>query len=170
MPTIRRLIAVLSGVVMLGTGLASPARAGEAQPEIGSVCHPERTQPASRTVDFWVQNQTSKSFLLIKSHLNHGVWDGTAPPVRIGPREWVCWRSKSSGVATGTQGWATYFIEGKNMNDVAFRWTLTWNNPWWGDNTFECRQPAAHSCHGWPGSGGGSHPTPIFQMDSNVPE
>jgi len=146
---------------MLATGVASPASANELPPQTGSVCHPERATGGKRTVDFWFENGTDLSFTIVRSWLDHGVWSGTAPPVTIAPWEWICWRSESSGVATGTQGGATYQVNGA----PALRLTLTFNNPYIGGNSFGCTPPTNNqTCVGRPGSGGGNHPTPIFQM------
>jgi hypothetical protein len=148
----------------LATGLASPAQANENPPQIGSVCHPERATSGARTVDFWFENGSNLSFELTQSYLNHGVWSGTAPPVWIGPWEWICWRAESSGVATGTQGGANYRVVGTDGKSPNVQLRLSFNNPYIGGNSFRCFPPINHQCVGRPGSGGGNHPTPIFQM------
>jgi len=159
----RRIVALAVVAAALSTGMAAPAHADLPPPETGTVCRPHPDSPvtpSARTVDFWLQNRTGWTFGIVRSHLNHGVWD-TAPPVWIGPWEWTCWRSVSNGFLTGTQGWVTYEAAGSGG---AVRMTLVWNNPFYGGNSFECRPPTNHECPGRPGSGDGVHPTPIFQM------
>jgi hypothetical protein len=162
MPTLRRPVALMAVVAALCTVLAGPAHADP--PATGAVCNPGASRPAARTVDFWLENRTAWIFLIARSHLDHGVWS-TTPPVRIEPWSWVCWRSESNGFMTGTQGWANYVAADTGGSVVL---TLAWNNPFHGGNSFACRPPQNHECVGRPGSGGGTHPTPIFQLASRV--
>ncbi len=162
MSGLRRFVALAVVAAALSTGLGSPAHADLPPPETGTVCRPHPDSPvrrSDRTVDFWLQNRTDSTFGIVRSHLNRGLWD-TAPPVWIGPWEWVCWRSISWG--SGTQGWVTY-----EANGGALRMTLVWTNAI-GRPFFECRPPTNHECVGRPGSGDGLHPTPIYQMASRV--
>jgi hypothetical protein len=164
MRPLRRLFTLAAVATLLATGLASPAQANESPPQIGSVCHPERATKGVRTVDFWFENRSDLSFELMQSYLNHGVWSGTAPPVSIAPGEWICWRAESSGVATGTQGGANYRIARTDGATPAVQLRLSFNNPYLGGNSFGCAPPRNHRCDGVKDSGGGNHPTPIFQM------
>jgi hypothetical protein len=171
MSALQRFVALVVAVAALSAGLASPAQADLPPPEIGTVCRPHPDSPVTPselTVDFWLQNRTNWTFGIVRSHLNQGAWD-TSPPVWIAPWEWVCWRSVSrgfvTGAPTGTQGWVTY--EAKDSGG-AVRLTLVWTKLFARANSFECRPPVNHECPGRPGSGGGNHPTPIFQLASRV--
>jgi hypothetical protein len=165
MHIIRRFLAVAvaaTALAALSLSVASPANANEPEPQIGSVCHPDRATGGARTVDFWFQNRSDFSFTIIESHLNDGEWGGTAPPVSVGPWEWVCWRSVSNGFLTGTQGWVSY-----SMDAAPQLWfSLDWDVPYsfFSNNHFHCHPVPNASCPSIPGSGGGNHPTPIFQM------
>jgi hypothetical protein len=163
---LRRFLAVavaVAAVAALGLGIAGPAHADGPAPNIGDICHPERDiLNGNRTVDFWFQNRSDFKFNIIESHLNDGEWGGTAPPVTIEPWEWVCWRSVSNGFLTGTQGWVSY-----SMDISPETWfSLDWDVPYsiFSNNHFHCHPVPNASCIAVPGSGGGHHPTPIFQM------
>ncbi len=66
----------------------------------------------------------TKSF----DHLCHGEWTpGLSPPDHIPPGADGTWRSESSGVATGTEGYVKFIIEGSG--DTVY---VYWDNPFFG--------------------------------------
>jgi hypothetical protein len=173
MPVLRRLVALIAVVAALGGGLASPAHADHRpEPIIGDVCDPDIAMPGVQTVDFWVENRTDLTFYIAQSHLNGGEWGSTAPPVKIEPFEWECWRNVYNGhqeppgpgsPGTAAAGWVTYLVD--KIDSPQTRWTLVWRNPSAGGNSFECRSVFNHRCTGRPHSGDHrDHPTPIFVL------
>ncbi len=91
---------------------------------------------AARSVDLEVWNNTSDEFELIGSHLDHGIWS-TTPPIRIPALTRSRLQAESSGVFTGTAGWARY--EGRHGHNLL----IAWSKPYEGDTV--CTATPSHT-------------------------
>ena len=69
---------------------------------------------AARSTRITLHNESSTRLRLIDSSLDHGEWsDSLRPPDVIDPSSTVHWQSESAGIATGTEGRATYLIDAR---------------------------------------------------------
>src|SRR5438045_3666579 len=66
---------------------------------------------AARSTRITVRNQTGAHLRHVSDSLDHGEWtDPLTPPQEIPPGATMWWQSESDGIATGTEGRATYDI------------------------------------------------------------
>src|SRR5262245_36573005 len=88
---------------------------------------------AARSVTVSFTNKSNIALILSGKALQHGVWT-TEPPARIEAGQSVAWESESSGFATGTEGDASYTIEG--LPGTTGGSTFHWDNPYVGSNSY----------------------------------
>ncbi|KAH7117319.1 hypothetical protein EDB81DRAFT_818102 [Dactylonectria macrodidyma] len=87
----------------------------------------------ARSVQVTFQNQTDSALVLTSTDLPHGEWT-VSPPARIEPDQTANFSSESDGVATGTEGRATYQLE-----NLAATVQLHWDNPFVGGNSYDAK-------------------------------
>jgi hypothetical protein len=98
---------------------------------------------AARSTHVTLKNRTRRNLTKTADNLDHGIWTDR-PPVIIGDRGE--WESESDGILTGTEGRATYSIDGGG--EVR----LHWNNPFVGSNSYHesvAPQAAPDGSSGW---------------------
>ncbi|MFJ7593162.1 Crystal protein ET79 [Streptomyces sp. NPDC097617] len=106
------------------------------------------TIQAARSTQVTLNNSTGGLLARTDSGLSHGIWsDNQLPPVNIMPGQRGTWQSESDGFLTGTQGYATYQVQGGGHV------TVQWNNPYSGSNSYSCTAPAGRTCTRTGGSG-----------------
>eukprot|EP01084_Bolivina_argentea_P123085 218157_1 len=88
---------------------------------------------AARSV--WVKftNETDYTIKETSFGLHHGIWTHSSPS-EIKSNSSKTWQTESSGFMTGTEGYASYKIDGKTFR-------ITWNNPYAGGNSYYCSSP-----------------------------
>jgi hypothetical protein len=92
---------------------------------------------AVRSVVVVFLNGTGLQMALVDKKLTHGVWTKDwLPPDVIPVGATAQWRSESSGIATGTEGEATYELQG-----TSGRITVHWDNPFVGSNSYSITVP-----------------------------
>ena len=97
---------------------------------------------AARSVTINFDNTTDVALVFAKSHLDHGIW-GTNPPARIEAGASVSWEAESSGVATGTEGYADFSLElGPGSSGTVH---VYFDNPFVGSNSYDQSAPAAYA-------------------------
>ncbi len=87
---------------------------------------------ARRSTQITLVNNTSLTLSLISNARPcHGIWTaGAGAWQQIPGNAQTSWQTESSGVATGTEGWVKYLIEG---GEEAY---IYWDNPFvWDNNT-----------------------------------
>ena len=114
----------------------------------------ERSVKAARSVKIEVQNDTGRTLNKVSESLAHGTWRDT-PPNSIGGAG--SWESESDGVATGTEGTASYNIDGGGT--VVFYW----NNPYIGSNDYRIDCSSGYT--GRREGGSGDNATVKFSWD-----
>jgi hypothetical protein len=114
---------------------------------------PAPVQGAARSTQITFVNRTRQTLTLAKGHLSHGIWT-TKPPARIGPNSKVTWASESKGIATGTEGTATYRVPGTHGTV----W-VHWDNPFTGSNSYDEQPPYGYYLGNTGGSGNNAHVT-----------
>lgn len=102
---------------------------------------------AARSVVVTFDNKTEHALELVRARLSHGKWT-RQPPKKIAPRTKVAWASESSGIATGTEGNATFRVPG--THGAAF---VHWNNPFAGGNSYDEQPPFGYFLSNTGGSG-----------------
>jgi hypothetical protein len=95
---------------------------------------PVGDRPSSRTVTIDVVNRTSKTLACGQAVLDSGEW-ASYPPDTLTAGATARWRTQSNGMATGTEGRATFVLDGSAS------FTVHWNNPYWGSNSYSCTAP-----------------------------
>jgi hypothetical protein len=91
---------------------------------------------AIRTFRVMLTNKTEFPLKKLEDHLDHGEWTHPwYPPDTIAPGQTLGWQSESGGdipivgnIATGTEGWVKYRIEGGHGDELF----LHWQNPFIG--------------------------------------
>lgn len=108
---------------------------------------------AARSVKVTLINVSPFHLVKVGEGLSHGIWmkEESSPNI-ISPGETVVFGSESSGLFTGTEGWAKYRLcgdfESSGSQDLGISFQLNWDNPFSGSN----------SCsHSWP-DGNGENP------------
>ncbi|GGU49404.1 aegerolysin family protein [Streptomyces lavendofoliae] len=130
------------------TGSPSLAKARTAGP---------RSAQAARSTHVTFNNHTDRLMVRTDARLSWGVWTANQyPPEAIPPGNTRSWQSESEGFATGTQGEATFALQG--VGDVKVKW----NNPYVGGNGYECSAPAGYQCRRSGGSG--DNASPVFTL------
>jgi hypothetical protein len=118
----RPLVALAAAIVVFSLAAASNVTAAHA---------------AARSTNVTLVNQTGCDLNRTAWHLSHGKWS-IAPPSLIGPGEQVTWRSRSSGIATGTEGRVTYRTSDCENPDLKRKdIRIHWNNPFVGGNSYD---------------------------------
>jgi hypothetical protein len=93
---------------------------------------------AARSVQVNFTNSSDVALTLSSDSLSHGCWT-TQPPNTIAVGASVSWESESCGVATGTEGEATYtFAAGGSAH-------FHWDNPFVGSNSYDQSAPVGYS-------------------------
>src|SRR5437762_1591773 len=88
-----------------------------------------RCLPASRSVVSVLVNNTGSALIRESASLDHGEWtNGVVPPARIEVGQKVTWESESNGFLTGTEGRATYRLEG-TLSATPWTFVLHWDDP-----------------------------------------
>jgi hypothetical protein len=96
---------------------------------------------SARSVVIVVCNLTTTNLTLVNQGLSHGRWSSQPPSTIAGVTVNIQFRSESHGVATGTQGFATYSI-GPASGTV----DLNWDNPFVGKNSYASSAPNGFTC------------------------
>ncbi|HEX4961634.1 MAG TPA: hypothetical protein VF173_12395 [Thermoanaerobaculia bacterium] len=97
---------------------------------------------AARSVTVNFVNNSDVALIQDSTSLSHGIWT-TQPPARIEAGTTVSWESESSGVATGTEGEATFKIEtGPGQTDGSAH--FHWDNPFVGSNSYDEATPVGY--------------------------
>ncbi|WP_051943021.1 hypothetical protein [Streptacidiphilus rugosus] len=131
-----------SAAVLLLAGLAAgvPAAAANAAGAASAARGVAATDNApARSVFVEVDNWTQCEMDFVGADLSHGIWTGVNwPPAVITNSTWGVWGSESNGVATGTEGTATYQLfhcvnPANNYKWVAFHW----DDPFVGANSYD---------------------------------
>jgi hypothetical protein len=148
-----RNVAVLSAlatVICLGLSGAVPASAAPAE-------HDRKSFTTRRSVVVTFINSYPGPVWLYSYHLDHGRWV-VLPPQEIDQGQQGVWASVSSGLFTGTEGWAYFTIYGFDDGDLQ----IHWDNPFIGGNTFECFPNAPLNCD--MRSSGGNDASVTFEL------
>jgi len=88
---------------------------------------------AARSTKVTVRNLTRFPLVHLSNSLDGGIWtEPLRPPPQIPPGATMWWESESDGVATGTEGRATYVV-----GDTGSQVSWHWNNPYLGLNSYE---------------------------------
>ncbi len=88
---------------------------------------------AARSVRVIFENRAHVNLALQEAHLDGGIWTDQPPQLIGNAAEWA---SESSGVATGTEGHATYSIQDIDGNTIGSL-ALHWDNPFIGSNSYD---------------------------------
>ncbi|MFD5517835.1 aegerolysin family protein [Streptomyces sp. NPDC127066] len=132
----------MAAVAVFASAGSSAAAAGHDTAHASTV-----SVQSARSTRVHVVNGTTTTLYRNYSSLSHGVWDDGTPPEAIDGGSQVVWGSHSSGVMTGTEGYARYSLG--NAGEVS----LHWDNPYVGSNSYSCTAPAGYSCARSGGSG-----------------
>jgi hypothetical protein len=92
---------------------------------------------AARSTNVTLVNQTGCDLNRTSEHLIHGAYS-IVPPTLIRIGEQGIWRSRSKGIATGTEGRVTYRTsdcENRNLKQKDIR--MHWDNPFIGANSYD---------------------------------
>jgi hypothetical protein len=85
----------------------------------------EKFQMSARAFRFTLQNESGHSLTKSFDHLCGGDWTPSLrPPDSIATDRQAAWRSESAGVATGTEAYVKYIIDG--AGDTVY---IYWDNP-----------------------------------------
>ncbi|WP_437936876.1 aegerolysin family protein [Sorangium sp. So ce341] len=96
---------------------------------------------SSRSVDVYFNNKSGQLLTRKTFGLSHGVWSGdSVPPELIADQTTAYWRSESQGLATGTEGFAEYYV-GANLAAIV---RVAWDNPFWGHNKYSETAPSGY--------------------------
>jgi hypothetical protein len=90
----------------------------------------EDSLTSERAVVLEIDNVSGFTLTFESSHHDHGGFQDT-PPFSILDKQSALFSSQSSGLFVGTEGRATYTIDGVN------RFTVKWDNPFVGNNSTE---------------------------------
>ncbi|MEU0661926.1 Crystal protein ET79 [Streptomyces lavendulocolor] len=135
---------------------AVPPAAAPAAGPASALAGPPGAQ-AARSTHVTFNNHTDRLMLRTDARLAWGVWTANQyPPESIPPGNTRSWQSESEGFATGTEGEATYVLQG--VGNVRIKW----NNPYVGSNSYECSAPAGYQCRR--SGGGGDNASPVFTL------
>ena len=93
---------------------------------------------AARSTHVIIQNETDKTMLFVRGHLDHGRVT-QKPPSRIAPGATGELQAESHGFMTGTEGYVAYRLEGVN-GEARFGW----NNPFYGRNSASASGPPGY--------------------------
>jgi hypothetical protein len=91
---------------------------------------------AARSTHVIIQNETTKTLLFVRGHLDHGEVT-KKPPSRIAPGATGELFAESNGFMTGTEGYVIYRVDG-----VPGEAKFYWDNPFAGSNTASASGPA----------------------------
>ena len=116
---------------------------------------PVGDRSSTRSVTIFVVNKTSKQLSCGDAVLDGGEW-ASYPSDSIAPGATARWRTQSDGLATGTEGRATFRFDGTGV------FTVNWDNPYWGSNSYSCAAPAGYTCTRTGGDGNDSTITVTF--------
>lgn len=102
---------------------------------------------AARSISIVFHNNTDQDLTLTSSDLPHGTWT-QKPPDNIDASADGSWESESDGIATGTEGSATYAIGGDGDSVL-----ISWDNPFAGTNKFSFNLSSGYALYqsGWDG-------------------
>lgn len=117
---------------------------------------PVGNRSSARSVTITVINRTSQPLGCGDAVLDGGEW-ASYPADSIAPGTQATWRTQSNGFMTGTEGRATF---GSGSGPAGF--TVNWNNPYIGSNSYSCSAPTGFSCDRSGGSGNDSAITVTF--------
>jgi hypothetical protein len=113
---------------------------------------------ADRSVKVTFVNQTDQRLTLTGTQLE-GSWTGQ-PPAVIEPNATVSWGSQSKGFLKGTEGTATY-------SSPAGTFTIHWNNPYAGSNSYDGTDPDGY--HTQVTGGAGNHADVTYWLTHTAP-
>ncbi|WP_392895017.1 Crystal protein ET79 [Streptomyces sp. LN699] len=114
---------------------------------------------SARSTKVTVVNGTTTTMYRNYTSLSHGVWDDATPPEKIDGGASAAWGSHSSGMMTGTEGYARYAVG--TDGEIS----IHWNNPYAGGNGYSCDVPAGYSCSR--SGGGGNNAEVTFTIGRN---
>lgn len=155
---IRRLISV-AGIFVLNAAsvfaLSVPAASATTVPA-ASATTKYTLASAARSVDVTYINRTDCDLILISKSLSHGIWTVEPPDgFDIPPNFQGSWASESSGIFTGTEGYATFKTSDCDNRDHRHKNTyLHWDSPWSGSANYSASadQPVEVTYNGTPNS------------------
>lgn len=84
-----------------------------------------------RSVVCKVVNESGTALVFANEEIAHGSFDSDRP-TRVDAGKSAEWKSSTCGFMTGTEGWVAFTVEGTSST-----FTVTWDNPFIGDNTFQ---------------------------------
>ena len=93
---------------------------------------------SARGVDITLTNGSTSRLTCSKISLEGGEWAANYPSDSV--TSLSQWRTQSHGIATGTEGSATFI--GTDGSTV----TMTWNNPYYGSNSYGCTTTGNFVC------------------------
>lgn len=106
---------------------------------------PVGDRTSARAVTIVVTNATTQPLGCSTAVLDGGEW-ASYPPDSLAPGATGRWRTQSRGLATGTEGRATF-------RSAAGDVTVSWDNPYLGSNSSSCTAPPGVTCTRTGGSG-----------------
>lgn len=120
-----------AAAVLIAAAAVSAASVSSASAAVASPAD----STASRSVQAFVTNNTHCTWTRVSFSLSHGVWL-TEPEDIVHAA--TMWESESNGLATGTEGVATYRLgncadPSQNTKFVRFHW----DNPYVGSNSYD---------------------------------
>jgi len=151
---LRRYLAVLAAAIV---AFSVAAAAG----------HAPAAHAAARSTNVTLVNQTGCDLNLTGQHLSHGRWS-IDPPSFIAYGGQATWRSRSAGIATGTEGRVTYRTSDCDIRDLKQKDVrLHWNNPFVGGNSYDYNgtDPAFRAPHS---GGSGNDANVTFFVQPNI--
>lgn len=92
---------------------------------------------SARSVSITLVNDTDLTLALDYKEVSGGVWV-EEPPATIEARGEGAWRSDSDGLATGTEGRASYSTGGEQVQ-------VHWDNPFVGSNSLDVGVPPGYT-------------------------
>lgn len=108
---------------------------------------PVGSTDSSRSVDIRFVNTTGEALTCATAVLDGGEWS-SYPPDAVAAGDTGAWRTQSNGVATGTEGAATF-----GVGSATTKVEIKWNDPYVGSNSFSCSASEGYKCETSGGKG-----------------
>lgn len=105
---------------------------------LAALALPAAASAAARSSHVIIQNQTAQRLIYVRRSVAHGEITKN-PPAEIAPGGTGDLFAESNGIATGTQGYVVYRIEG-----VPGEAQFNWDNPFVGSNSASASAPAGY--------------------------
>jgi hypothetical protein len=92
---------------------------------------------AARSTNVYFENATGCDLVKTGASLDHGIWS-TEVPQDVKDGQTGSWASESNGLATGTEGHATFTAYGCGNPSVNYKQVqVHWDNPFVGSNGYD---------------------------------